>query len=46
MTAEVKVQTSNFGADNADGPVIINVTSKSGGSEIMAKHISTPAMVR
>ncbi|MGD0830854.1 MAG: carboxypeptidase-like regulatory domain-containing protein [Terracidiphilus sp.] len=32
MTAEVKVQTSNFGADNADGPVIINVTSKSGGS--------------
>jgi hypothetical protein len=33
MTAAVKVQTSNFGADNADGPVIINVTSKSGGSE-------------
>jgi len=33
MTAAVKVQTSNFGADNADGPVIINVTSKAGGSE-------------
>jgi hypothetical protein len=33
MTAAVKVQTSNFGADNADGPVIINVTSKSGGSD-------------
>jgi hypothetical protein len=32
MTAEVKVQTSNFGADNADGPIIINVTSKAGGS--------------
>jgi hypothetical protein len=32
MTAAVKVQTSNFGADNADGPVIINVTSKAGGA--------------
>jgi hypothetical protein len=32
MTAAVKVQTSNFGADNADGPIIINVTSKSGGT--------------
>jgi len=33
MTAEVKVQTSNFGADAADGPVIVNVTSKSGGAK-------------
>ena len=32
MTAEVKIQTSNFGADNADGPIIVNVTSKSGGA--------------
>jgi hypothetical protein len=32
MTAEVKVQTSNFGADSEDGPVIVNVISKSGGS--------------
>jgi len=32
MTAEVKVQMSNFGADTADGPVVINVTSKSGGN--------------
>lgn len=32
MTAAVKVQTSNFGADSADGPVIVNVTSKSGGT--------------
>jgi len=31
MTAEVKVQMSNFGADTADGPVVVNVTSKSGG---------------
>lgn len=31
MTAEVKIQTSNFGADNADGPVSVDVTSKSGG---------------
>jgi hypothetical protein len=33
MTAEVKVQTSNFGADNANGPVIMNVISKSGGAQ-------------
>jgi hypothetical protein len=33
MTAEVKVQTSNFGADNEDGPTIVNVTSKSGGAD-------------
>jgi hypothetical protein len=33
MVAEVKVQTSNFGADSEDGPVIVNVTSKSGGAQ-------------
>lgn len=33
MTSEVKVQTSNFGADSADGPVIMNVISKAGGSK-------------
>ena len=32
MVAEVKVQTSNFGADSANGPVVINAVSKSGGS--------------
>src|SRR5260370_491034 len=30
MTQEVKVQTSNFGADSAQGPVVINAISKSG----------------
>lgn len=30
--AEVKVQTSNFGADSAKGPVVLNAVSKSGGS--------------
>jgi len=30
---EVKVQTSNFGADEAKGPVVINAVGKSGGSE-------------
>jgi hypothetical protein len=30
---EVKVQTSNFGADEAKGPIVINAVSKSGGSE-------------
>jgi hypothetical protein len=30
MTQEVKVQTSNFGADNPKGPVIVNNISKSG----------------
>jgi hypothetical protein len=30
MTQEVKVQTSNFGADAAQGPVVINVISRSG----------------
>ncbi len=33
MTEEVKVQTSNFGADSADGPVIFNTISKSGGAQ-------------
>jgi hypothetical protein len=32
MTAEVKVQTSNFGADQAKGPVVINAVGKSGTS--------------
>ncbi|MBZ5656255.1 MAG: carboxypeptidase regulatory-like domain-containing protein [Acidobacteriia bacterium] len=32
MTQEVKVQTSNFGADNPHGPVVINNISKSGTS--------------
>ena len=32
MVAEVKVQTSNFGADSANGPVVINAVTKSGGS--------------
>lgn len=31
--AEVKVQTSNFGADSAKGPVVINAIGKSGSSE-------------
>ncbi len=29
---EVKVQTSNFGADEAKGPIVINTVGKSGGS--------------
>ncbi|MGD0548865.1 MAG: carboxypeptidase-like regulatory domain-containing protein [Terracidiphilus sp.] len=29
---EVKVQTSNFGADEAKGPIVINAVGKSGGS--------------
>jgi hypothetical protein len=32
MTAEVKVQTSNFGADSAKGPVVVNAVGKSGTS--------------
>jgi hypothetical protein len=31
MTQEVQVQTSNFGADEANGPVVVNTTGKSGG---------------
>ena len=30
MTQEVKVQTSNFGADSPNGPVIVNAISKGG----------------
>lgn len=33
MVSEVKVQASNFGADSAKGPVVVNAVSKSGGSE-------------
>jgi hypothetical protein len=32
MISEVTVQTSNYGAENAKGPVVINSVSKSGGS--------------
>jgi len=32
MTQEMKVLTSNFGADNAKGPVVIAAVGKSGGS--------------
>jgi hypothetical protein len=32
MVEEVKVQTSNFGAESAKGPVVINAVGKSGGS--------------
>lgn len=30
MVSEVKVQTSNFGADSSKGPVVVNVSGKSG----------------
>ncbi len=33
MTQELKVLTSNFGADNAKGPVLISAIGKSGGSK-------------
>jgi len=33
FTQEVKVQTANFGADAPQGPVVINVISRSGGAE-------------
>ena len=32
MVSEVKVQTSNFGADSAKGPVVVNAIGKSGSS--------------
>jgi hypothetical protein len=32
MVSEVKVQTSNFGADSAKGPVVVNAVGKSGSS--------------
>ena len=33
MISEVKVMTSNYGADNAKGPVVVNTISKGGGNE-------------
>jgi hypothetical protein len=33
MVAEVKVSTSNFGADNAKGPIVVNAVGKSGSSQ-------------
>src|SRR5262252_4742653 len=33
MTSEVKVMTSNFGADNSKGPVVISAIGKSGGNQ-------------
>ncbi len=33
MTSEVKVMTSNFGADNSKGPVVISAVGKSGGQQ-------------
>ncbi|MGO9339463.1 MAG: carboxypeptidase regulatory-like domain-containing protein [Terracidiphilus sp.] len=33
MISEIQVMTSNYGAENAKGPVVINTMSKSGGSE-------------
>jgi hypothetical protein len=33
MTAEMKILTSNFGAENAKGPVVIAAIGKSGGSK-------------
>jgi hypothetical protein len=33
MTQEMKVLTSNFGADNAKGPVVISAIGKSGGNQ-------------
>jgi hypothetical protein len=33
MTSEVTVMTSNFGADQAKGPVVINAVGKSGGQQ-------------
>lgn len=32
-TAEVKIQTANFGADNANGPMVINAVGKAGASD-------------
>ncbi len=31
MTQEVQVQSTNFGADEANGPVVVNTTGKAGG---------------
>ncbi len=38
MISEVKILTSNFTADNAKGPVVVNVVSKSGGSSFPWGH--------
>lgn len=49
MTSEVKVMTSNFGADNSKGPVVVNAIGKSGGSQyhgevyLYARHFSMDA---
>jgi hypothetical protein len=32
-TSEVKIQTSNFGADNANGPLVVSAVGKAGASE-------------
>jgi hypothetical protein len=32
-TSEVKIQTSNFGADNANGPLVISAVGKSGAAD-------------
>ena len=33
FVSEVKVQTSNFGADSSKGPVVVNAVGKAGGTE-------------
>jgi hypothetical protein len=33
MISEIKLQTSNFTADNAKGPVVVNTVTKNGGSQ-------------
>jgi len=49
MTAELKVMTSNFGADEAKGPVTISAIGKSGGQQfhaeayLYARHFSLNA---
>ena len=49
MTEEVKIMTSNFGADEAKGPVAISVIGKSGGQQfhgegyLYARHFSMNA---
>src|SRR5215467_8158120 len=49
MTAELKVMTSNFGADEAKGPVVISAIGKSGGNAfhgeayLYARHYSLNA---
>jgi Carboxypeptidase regulatory-like domain len=49
MTAEVKVLTSNFSADNSKGPAVISAIGKSGGSQFhgsgyfYARHASMNA---